>query len=63
MPSVLLDGFLGGLIGRTSLGQPNPETRTGRATPKILIQKPGLDGQQTPRASPTLSKTKSIFFN
>ena len=61
MPSVLLGGFLGGSDGRTPLGQPDPETRTGRTTPKILTRKPGSDGQQSPRAGPTLSKTKSIF--
>src|SRR5947199_5832621 len=59
MPSVLLGGFLGGSIGRTPLGQPDPETRTGRTAPKILTRKPGSDGQQPPRASPTLSETKS----
>src|SRR6266487_1546384 len=59
MPSVLLGGFLGGSDGRTPLGQPDPETRTGRTTPKILTRKPGSDGQQPPRASPTLSETKS----
>jgi len=59
MPSVLLGGFLGGSDGRTPLGQPDPETRTGRTTPKILTRKPGSDGQQPPRASLTLSETKS----
>ncbi len=59
MPSVLLGGFLGGSDGRTPLGQPDPETRTGRTTPKILTRKPGSDGQQPPRAGPTLSETKS----
>src|SRR6266487_512704 len=59
MPSVLLGGSLGGLTGRTPLGQPDPETRTGRTTPKILTRKPGSDGQQPPRAGPTLSETKS----
>ena len=59
MPSVLLGGFLDGSDGRTPLGQPDPETRTGRTTPKILTRKPGLDGQQPPRAGPTLSETKS----
>src|SRR6266487_5377811 len=59
MPSVLLGGSLGGLTGRTPLGQPDPETRTGRTTPKILTRKPGSDGQQPPRAGSTLSKTKS----
>ena len=61
MPSVLLGGFLGGSAGRTPLGQPDPETRTGRTTPKILTRKPGSDGQQPPRAGPTLSETKSNF--
>src|SRR6266487_5183393 len=60
MPSVLLGGSLGGLTGRTPLGQPDPETRTGRTTPKILTRKPGSDGQQPPRAGLTLSETKSI---
>ena len=59
MPSVLLGGFLGGSDGQTPLGQPDPETRTGRTTPKILTRKPGSDGQQPPRAGPTLSETKS----
>ena len=31
MPSILLGGFLGGSAGRTPLGQPDPETRIGRA--------------------------------
>src|SRR6266487_3354243 len=59
MPSVLLGGSLGGLTGRTPLGQPDPETRTGRTTPKILTRKPGSDGQQPPWAGLTLSEIKS----
>ena len=58
MPRALLGGFLGGSAGRAPLGQPDPETRTGRTTP---ARKPGSDGQQPPRASPTLSETKSSF--
>ena len=48
MPSVLLDGFLGGSAGRTPLGQPDPETRTGRTKPQISTRKPESDGQQPP---------------
>ena len=59
MPSVLLGGVLGGSAGRTPLGQPDPETRTGRTTPEILTQKPRLDGQQPLWAGLTLSETKS----
>ena len=55
MPSVLLVG----LAGRTPLGQPDPETRTGRTKPQISTRKPESDGQQPPRAGPTLSETKS----
>ena len=60
MPSVLLGGFLGGSAGRTPLGQPDPETRTGRTKSQISTWKPESDGQQPPRAGPTLSETKSI---
>ena len=60
MPSVLLGGFLGGSAGRTPLGQPDPETRTGRAKPKFSARKPESDGHQPPRASPTLSETKCL---
>src|SRR5204862_69706 len=52
-----LGGFLGGSAGRTPLGQPDPETWTGRTKPQMLTQKPESDEQQLPRAGPTLSET------
>jgi len=61
MPSVLLGESLGRLTGRTPLGQPDLETRTGRTTPKILTRKPGLNKQQLPRAGLILFEIKSTF--
>ena len=61
MSSVLLDRFLGGSARQTPLGQPDPETRTGRTTPEILTRKLRSDRQQLSWAGLTLSEIKFIY--